>query len=481
MVFSSIIFLFGFLPVVLAVYHGLRALLAPLAPGVWQPVRLAVLLAFSLVFYGWGEPRWIRVLLVSAGTDFVAGWLIARGWAGPAARLDPEARRELWQGGVVAVALGVNLGLLFFFKYYGFASRHLGFLPALPELALPLGISFYTFKSMSYTLDVYRGRVTATRDPLAFACFVTLFPEMVAGPIVRWSSVSDQLARDQASLAGAAYGVRRFVIGLAKKVLIANTLAGPVDQIFYAAPEALPVAVAWLAAVGYAFQIYFDFSGYSDMAIGLGHLFGFRFPENFDYPYAARSVKDFWRRWHISLSTWFRDYVYIPLGGDRRGPARTMVNLLFVFALCGLWHGASFTFVAWGLWHGAFLLLERTRFGVGLERAPAALRHAYVLLVVMLGWLPFRAPSRTHAARHALALFGLAAADPRLHPLDAYLTPPAALALCAALLCAVPLPWPALPRPLAPALRLGALASLLGASVVALAAGTHDPFIYYRF
>jgi alginate O-acetyltransferase complex protein AlgI len=458
MVFSSILFLFWFLPVVLALYHGMRAVLRPLAPRLWQPVRLVVLLVASLIFYAWGEPRLIGLMLVSAGTDYLAGLLMLRG---------PRPF-------VLAAALTVNLSLLFFFKYYHFVRALLPAalgLPALKGLTLPLGISFYTFKSMSYSIDVYRGAVAPTRDPLRFFCFVTLFPELVAGPIVRYASVATQLAADELDLAGVAYGVRRFVDGLAKKVLVANTLAVPVDAIWSLPASAVTPALAWLAAVAYALQIYFDFSGYSDMAIGLGRMFGFRFPENFDRPYAARSMKDFWRRWHISLSTWFRDYLYIPLGGDRRGPARTVVNLLLVFALCGLWHGASLNFLLWGLWHGAFLLLERTFPGFASGRP-------YVGLVVLLGWVPFRAPTLAAAASMLSPLVGLSAGDAFAQPLSLYATPPVLTALAAGLLLSLDL----LPRPRPlPVVRLATLGALFAASVLSLAAGTHNPFIYYRF
>lgn len=456
MVFSSIIFLFAFLPAVLAAYHGLRFLLAARAPGLWQPARLGVLLAFSLLFYGWGETRWIGIMLLSAGTDWLAGLAIARG------PLAPGGPRTLWQRATLACALTINLGLLLYFKYWNRGGP------------LPLGISFYTFKSMSYSIDVYRARVVATANPLRYACFITLFPEMVAGPIVRYESVADQLAHDRLTLEGAALGVRRFVIGLAKKLLIANTLAVPVDALHAADATTLTAGAAWLAAIAYAGQIYFDFSGYSDMAIGLGLMFGFTFPENFRHPYAADSVKEFWRRWHISLSTWFRDYLYIPLGGDRCGRARTVFNLLAVFTLCGLWHGAHAAFVVWGLWHGLFLLIERTRVGAWLARAPAVARHAYVLLVVVVGWVPFRAHGLRNAGRLLLAMAGLAP-GPALHPAEFYLTPPVLTALVAGAFLSFP------QRPLPRLLRPVVLATLWCACVLSLAAGTHNPFIYYRF
>jgi alginate O-acetyltransferase complex protein AlgI len=454
--FSSLLFLFWFLPIVLAAYHGLRWTVGWLWPRGWPMVRVIVLLAANLSFYAWGEPRYVWVMLLTSGIDWLASLLIDG--------LAPGAARRA----VLQLAVTANLGLLAFFKYLGAAD------------ALPLGISFYTFQSMSYTFDVYRGLVPATRDPLRFACFVTLFPHFIAGPIVRYRQVKDQFDRDPVDLAGFARGVRRFVIGLGKKVLLANTLAVPADALFGLPAAELTPALAWLAVAAYGLQIYFDFSGYSDMAIGMGLMFGFTFPENFDHPYAARSLRDFWRRWHITLSSWFRDYLYVPLGGDRRGPARTAVNLVTVFALCGLWHGAAWTFLAWGLWHGAFLLLERGAFGRAVAAAPAPLAHAYTLAVVFAGWIGFRAADAAQAAGVLAAMAGATPGDPLLHPLAFHLTPQVTAALIAG--AAASLPWPA-PREtvLWPALRVSGVAALLAACAAALAAGTHNPFIYYRF
>ena len=298
---------------------------------------------------------------------------------------------------------------------------------AVPRVLLPIGISFFTFHAISYVIDVYRRDATAQKSPVHAALYLLLFPQLIAGPIIRYRDIADQLARRVVTLDDFAYGVRRFVIGLAKKVLIANVVAGPADQIFAMPPAELSTAHAWLGIVCYTLQIYFDFSGYSDMAIGLGRMFGFRFPENFRWPYIATSVTAFWRRWHISLSTWFRDYLYIPLGGNRVSPARRYRNLVTVFFLCGLWHGASWNFVIWGLWHGSFLVIERVLHAIARQISPRRDHaiaahpeslawpiwpHVYTLVVVMIGWVFFRAETLPGAIAFLRSLAGLTAAAP---------------------------------------------------------------------
>ena len=342
MVFSAPIFLFLFLPIVLALYF--------VTP---SRMRNPLLLGASLVFYGWGEPRFVAVMLASALVNY--GFALAIG-AG--------TRRRL----LLSLAITVNLGLLAVYKYSDFAVANvntlLGWtgvpLLARPGLILPLGISFFTFHAVSYLMDVYRGRVPAQRNPLDVALYIALFPQLIAGPIVRYATIAPEIARRRTTWDGLVWGIRRFVVGLGKKVLIANTLARPADAVFGLPPSEMSAGLAWLGVACYALQIYFDFSGYSDMAIGLARIFGFPFPENFRYPYVSRSLTEFWRRWHISLSTWFRDYLYVPLGGNRRGPARVYLNLVVVFVFCGLWHGASWTFLVWGLFHGVFLVRSPT-------------------------------------------------------------------------------------------------------------------------
>jgi alginate O-acetyltransferase complex protein AlgI len=496
MLFSSTLFLFCFLPLVLSGNF--------LLPGRW---RNAWLLAASLVFYGWGEPFVVTVMLASVAANWAFGLWVARA---------PTARLPL------VATLAFNLGLLVLFKYadwlVGVASRvllTLGWIrTGLPDLAvlvpadwslhamlftaqgyvrLPIGVSFFTFQAMSYVIDVRRGVVAPQRNVLRLALYKSLFPQLIAGPIVRYRDVAAQIARRTVAADDFAAGVHRFVIGLAKKMLIANTVAVAADAIFAIPGAALTPACAWFGLFCYTVQIYFDFSGYSDMAIGLGRMLGFRFLENFDYPYVARSVTEFWRRWHISLSTWFRDYLYIPLGGNRRGSARTFVNLLVVFALCGLWHGAHFTFLAWGLWHGAFLVLERAGLGTRLERLPPPLRHAYALLAVTLGWVPFRATSLSHAGDYLRALAFAANGDAARWHVDLFANPLVVTALAAAVVGATPVAaagWVRLAAatrdrvPAVVAMRtagLLVLALLFVASCVRMAAGTYNPFLYWRF
>ncbi|HUR27476.1 MAG TPA: MBOAT family O-acyltransferase, partial [Planctomycetota bacterium] len=420
-----------------------------------------------------------------------------------------------------AVAVVYNLGLLVFFKYgdwfwssFGGALHALGLshtpLPPLAglfgeqtflrtalttpdgHLRLPLGISFFTFQAFSYVIDIYRRDGRVQHNPINFALYKSLFPQLIAGPIVRYKDVDEQITSRQTTFDGFAYGVRRFVLGLGKKMLVANAAAEVADKIFNS-HDALPTPVAWLGILAYTIQIYFDFSGYSDMAIGLGRMFGFRFLENFDHPYVARSVTEFWRRWHISLSTWFRDYLYIPLGGNRGSAQRTYFNLVLVFFLCGLWHGASTTFVVWGLYHGMFLVLERLGLGRWLGARHAAIRHVYLLLVVMLGWVFFRAENMPRAFAFLSALAGAGAA-PATMPLGLFLDPRIALALACGVIGSIP--WlPALQAwssrrmsagrvgvPIAlEAVGLGLLVLVLVASSLELASNSYNPFIYFRF
>jgi alginate O-acetyltransferase complex protein AlgI len=393
----------------------------------------------------------------------------------------------------------VDLGTLAVFKYANFAFENwaavapwLGVAPnavAIATIPLPLGISFFTFHAISYVVDVYKRNAAPERSLPTFALYILLFPQLIAGPIIRWRDIATQLVSRRERLADVAYGARRFVTGLAKKVLIANTLGRIADPIFALPPGDLSPAVAWLGLACYTLQIYFDFSGYSDMAIGLMRMLGFRILENFNYPYIARSIREFWRRWHISLSNWFRDYLYVPLGGNRRGRVREYANLVVVFLLCGLWHGASWPFVLWGAWHGTFLVIERAGFGRVLARA-GWLAHVYALLAVMLGWVLFRCDTLAHAAGYFGALAGFNDADPLRHPSAEWLDPWTVVTLAVAVVLAAPIA-PALARWRDARLaRGGAVAGALDAVVVTalllvttafLAAGTYNPFIYFRF
>lgn len=381
MVFSTTIFLFLFLPIFLFIYF--------ISPG---KLKNIVLLFFSLVFYTWGEDKLVGLLLLSAIVDFSCGKIIEKG------------RPKLG----LYLSIIFNLLLLLSFKYLDFTFENFNYLMSffevdnpyilsLPGIALPIGISFYTFQTMSYTIDVYRKNVKASRNFLEFAAYVTMFPQLVAGPIVRYSEVQKDLSNRKHTIEQIYSGLEKFIIGLIKKVLIANTFAVIADSIFNVAANDLSTPLAWLGVIAYTFQIYFDFSGYSDMAIGLGRILGFNFPENFNFPYVAKSIRDFWRRWHISLSTWFRDYLYISLGGNRKGLYRTYINLLIVFFITGLWHGASWNFIIWGLFHGVFLILEKNTFGRVIGKLHPSIRHFYVILVVMIGWVFFRSDDLSYA------------------------------------------------------------------------------------
>ena len=482
MLFSSTLFLFLFLPIVLGVY----TLLPKLLKNAW-------LLLASLLFYAWGEPKLVWVMLLSIAGNYGFGLWIAQVRAKPSGKL------------VLGLAVASNLALLATFKYAAFATENLDLLLRalgmeelpIPAIVMPLGISFFTFHAMSYVIDVYRGDAKVQRNLLDLALYVTLFPQLIAGPILRYHDVAWQLVQRQTSRAGFAYGIQRFILGLGKKVLIANTLALPCDRIFALPADELSAPTAWLGILTYTGQIYFDFSGYSDMAIGLGHLFGFQFPENFQWPYASRSVREFWRRWHISLSTWFRDYLYIPLGGNRGSELRTAGNLMLVFILCGFWHGAAWTFLAWGLYHGAFLALERTRWARWLELLPRPLQHGYAVLVAMGGWVLFRASDLPHALDYFAALAGQGG-KPEAWPVGQYLTRDVMLGLVAGtigaaptfdwaldrsrrVLSSLPLPITLLARGFGPIAAIAALLTIFVACSVMLAAQTHNPFIYFRF
>jgi alginate O-acetyltransferase complex protein AlgI len=483
MVFSSPIFLFLFLPLALTVYA--------LLPGI--RAKNFWLLLMSLVFYAWGEVFFIFLLLASTLINYFLGIWVDRS--------EEPGRRKL----AVAVAVCANIGLLAFFKYADFVVatlnlllHQLGTAPfPQPNIPLPIGISFFTFHALSYVIDIYRRKWKAAADPKDVALYIFFFPQLIAGPILRWNAIAPQLAERTISRDHFADGIRRFVGGLAKKMLIANAVAVPADQIFALSANELSAPTAWFGIICYTLQIYFDFSGYSDMAVGMGKMFGFRFLENFNFPYTAQSIRDFWRRWHMSLSMWFRDYLYIPLGGNRVSEARTNLNLVIVFFLCGLWHGASWTFVVWGLYHGVFLVVERTRFGVWLEKFPRPMRHGYAIFIVMMGWVLFRANTYTEAHHFFLAMFGLGQA-PAAQPLARYLTNESIWALAFGIPFCGPMwskinhlcGWLAQVTPAS--LRTGVhvfgavlevvlVIGLLLISAIWLAGGTYNPFIYYRF
>ncbi|TAU03835.1 MBOAT family protein [Rhizobium ruizarguesonis] len=387
MLFSSPVFLSFFLPLSIAAYFLL-------------PFRSVALLVLSLAFYAWGEPVVVWLLVAVILVNYGLGLLIDNGGAGS---------RRLW----LIVGLAANLLVLIIFKYSAFIATNvnagldaLGIAPlTVPHLPLPLGISFFTFQAISYLVDIYRGDVHAERNLIRMGVFKAFFPQLIAGPIVRYREIAGELKSRNVSSDDFMIGMERFTIGLGKKLLIADPLSIAVDRIFATSTDLLPAPLAWMGVVSFGLQIYFDFSGYSDMAIGLARMFGFHFPENFDLPYDSKSVQEFWRRWHMTLSRWFRDYLYIPLGGNRRGAFRTSLNLWIVFATTGFWHGASWNFLIWGLWHGALLALERTSFGRFMERMPSLVRRTYLLVAVLLGWVWFRAQSLDDALGYFSALF----------------------------------------------------------------------------
>jgi alginate O-acetyltransferase complex protein AlgI len=479
-VFSSVIFIFYFLPFFLVGYYlsGWRA---------------GALLAGSAAFYVWGEGGYVFLLLGLIGLNYAGSrWIEVTTVRG--------GRMAILTALVVA-----DFSVLGFFKYSEFLAHNLNLLLAgspLPEVhqALPLGISFFTFQLVSYAVDVHRGAVPVERDPVRFAAYILMFPHLIAGPIVRYADIRDEMHADRRRTAHIGLGVQYFIVGLCQKVLVANVVAPLADHAFAADLQGLDATTAWLGVWAYTLQIYFDFCGYSNMAIGLAFLLGFTFPKNFDYPYVSQSITEFWRRWHMSLSSWFRDYVYIPLGGNRGGLARTVRNLLIVFFLTGLWHGAAWRFIVWGLFHGGFLMLERFGLGRILQAAPRPLRHLYAVLVVMVGWVFFRADSLPHAL-HVLGQMAqparFLAPDPALSIL---LNAQSVAALVAGSLLSAPL-LPALmerlrapraepPRPDLPgrletrsvhALPIPLLAAGFVISIAFLVGSTLNPFLYFRF
>jgi alginate O-acetyltransferase complex protein AlgI len=472
--FSTPIFLFGYLPLVLL--GVLAAWALDRSFGLGRRLENLWLFAASLTFYWWGEQELVLWMLASILVNWALGLAIGR------------ARAAGSRGaGFVALGVVLDLGLLGWFKYANFFVG--GFVEDWVRIALPIGISFYTFQALSYLIDVSRGQAEVQRDPIDFGLYIALFPQLIAGPIVRYHDIATQLAERRTGLEDFAVGARRFVIGLSKKVLIADWAARGADGVFALPTQELSPLLAWAGLAAYTIQIYFDFSGYSDMAIGLARIFGFRLLENFRWPYVSQSITEFWRRWHISLSSWFRDYLYIPLGGNRCGAARTYSNLVIVFLLCGLWHGAAWTFVAWGAFHGLFLVLERRGLGGLLSVAPRAFRHLYTVLVVMLGWLLFRADSPGQALDYARALVGSTGAPEAAFHFGAIFDARPLTALALGAVGATP--WvPALadrvragrvPAALTGVLSTAALLLLWILAMATVAADTYNPFIYFRF
>ncbi|MDR2587534.1 MAG: hypothetical protein LBC23_04660 [Coriobacteriales bacterium] len=497
MLFSSLTFICVFLPVAF--------LLSLALPG--MRAKNVLLIVASLLFYAYGEPLYILLMLASALVNYGFGLLVGKLgerageeagelFGGREARRANESRSESSHGRyrrfALAGAIVFNVGMLGVFKYadmlVGSVDVLAGLGLPLPHILLPVGISFYTFQALSYVIDVYRGEVQAQRNFARVLLFISFFPQLIAGPIIKYHDVETQLAQRTVTLQGVATGLRRFAIGLGKKVLIADCMGVVADSVFGAPLASVNIAAAWLAAIAFMLQIYFDFSGYSDMALGLARMFGFTYKENFRYPYVSHSIQEFWRRWHISLSTWFKEYVYIPLGGNRKGKARAALNRVAVFFLCGLWHGASWTFVVWGLFHGLFLLLEQY---VPLKRAPRLLGWLYTALVVCFSFVLFRAESFEQALYFMGQMLGGLHFDEASVALALrQCTPLFLFTLVAGIIAATPLKSfverylaerSARTRGVTQACGYGACFVIFALSMLAMSGGVYNPFIYFRF
>lgn len=468
MVFSSAVFLFAFLPVVFILHMVIRNTTA----------RNVLLIVASLIFYAWGEPVYVVLLLASILINYLLG-------------------RFVWgRKPVLVAAVIVNLAFLIVFKYAGFIVQSINAIPFIslkePKISMPIGISFYTFQAMSYVIDTYRDERKRPGSFLDVMLYVCLFPQLVAGPIVKYNSVREQLQDRQVSAEGVASGIQRFIVGLSKKMLIANVMAVAVDRMFALDMAQLDMASAWVGAVCYMLQIYFDFSGYSDMAVGMGKMFGFTFPENFDYPYTACSIRQFWKKWHISLTSWFREYLYFPLGGNRKGRARTLFNRFFVFLCTGIWHGADWTFVVWGIYHGVLTMLETVlvkdkkdkNAGKAADSARSVIRvlgHIYTLLAVMIGFVIFRADSMRQAVHFIASMFSFGATAVGTMTAVSVMSPLFIITLIIAAVACTPvlrmLPKNVVTRLLGMVLTI----ILYMLCIMEIAAGSYNPFIYFRF
>lgn len=468
MVFSKPIFLFGFLPIVLLLYYAV--------PG---KLKNTVLLIMSLIFYAWGEPRLVLLMAATILIDYVCGLLIQRFRTG-----DRRAAARC----VMIGAIVINLGFLCYFKYANFIIENInslfkaGFDPL--NVLLPIGISFYTFQTMSYIIDVYKQSVHAEKNIISFAAYVTLFPQLIAGPIVQYKTVASELSSRKHTAELFADGVWRFSVGLAKKVVIANQIGAIWSGISEDA-AGLTSGKAWLGAIAFMFQIYFDFSGYSDMAVGMGKMFGFHFPENFDHPYSSKNITDFWRRWHMTLGGWFREYVYIPLGGNRKGIARQIFNIMLVWALTGLWHGASWNFAAWGLFYGIILVLEKLFLLKFLDKIPAFLSHIYSLALILIGWVIFECGAAFGIGTYLKAMLGIgvkAWSGETTYILQNYGILFIIAALCSAeIISRLGARWFKSGYRRAGYWRAAGAAMLLILSIIFIAGDNYDPFLYFRF
>ena len=466
MVFSSLTFLFMFLPAVLLTYY--------IVPKCCKNV---VLFAFSLLFYAWGEPVYVGLMIFSTILDYTCG------------RIVEKYRHKTQSQIALTVSVCINLGLLCLFKYSGFLVEQFNniFRTSIdvPELAMPIGISFYTFQTMSYTIDVYRGEVKAQKNILDFGTYVTLFPQLIAGPIVRYQTVAEQIDNRTLSFDRFGSGVKRFICGLGKKVLLANNIGLLWSSVSSTPLSQLSTVSAWLGIVAFGLQLYFDFSGYSDMAIGLGRMLGFDFVENFDYPYISQSITEFWRRWHMSLGTWFRDYVYIPLGGNRKGFAIQMRNIAVVWFLTGLWHGASLNFILWGVYYGILLVIEKLFLTKLLKKLPSVFRHIYAIICVLIGWVLFSFENMSDGLSYLKVMLGqnTFCTGDAIYQLLSYLP---LIVIC--LIGATPLSadlWKKISHRLKACLQgvteIVWICSVFFLCTAYLISGSYNPFLYFRF
>ncbi len=466
MVFSSTIFLCVYLPLVLLGYY--------ICP---KKGRNLFLLIASLVFYAWGEPKYVFLMIFSILVNYIFGRLMDK-------HRENKKRLKL----MLVLSVVIDIGLLSVFKYTDFIITNVNAIFSanfdLLNIALPIGISFYTFQAMSYTIDVYRDDVRVQKNLIDFGMYITMFPQLIAGPIVRYADVQDQLAERSVTTADFSEGVMRFVVGLGKKVLLANQM-GAVWSDIYALGGDVSALMAWTGAIAYTFQIYFDFSGYSDMAIGLGRMFGFKFPENFRYPYQSVSITDFWRRWHITLSTWFKEYLYIPLGGNRRGLARQALNLLIVWSLTGFWHGAGWNFVMWGLYYFVILFIEKLFLLKALDKLPKFFRHVYALVLIIIGWVIFASDDVSVLLPYLGSMFG---ANGAIGGMDVYTLLTKAVLLIICCIASTELPKKlflsaagAMNEKAAFTLKSVLMIALLALSMILLIGDSYNPFLYFRF
>ncbi|MCB5559149.1 MBOAT family O-acyltransferase [Anaerosalibacter bizertensis] len=473
MLFSSVVFLFLFLPAVIFCYYILGKKLG-------RKFKNIVLLIFSLFFYAYGEPKYLFVMLFSIIVNYILGLFVDK------YRKD-NTKAKL----ILALAVIINISIIGYYKYSNFLLENINAVfktsIIIKDIVMPIGISFFTFQGLSYVIDIYRQNGKVQKNPLNVALYISFFPQLIAGPIVRYETVSEQIDERKETLDDFNYGVERFILGLAKKVLIANTVGLIADEIFNTPISSSSVILAWLGVISYTMQIYFDFSGYSDMAIGLGRMFGFKFLENFDYPYISSSVTEFWRRWHISLGTWFRDYVYIPLGGNRVNRLKHFRNIFIVWFLTGLWHGASWNFIIWGLYYGCILIIEKLFLGKYLKKTWKPIRHIYTMFLVVIGWLFFRVETLRQAFEYLKIMFGFTD-HVLINSQAVYYLKEYKYALMISIIVSLPI-YPLLKRRfkgsdhsiinnyLKPVVLIGVFAL----SIMYLINSTFNPFIYFRF